>query len=115
MGILKPSIAASMANHGRSKQGTATKRKSVPPPKPKVGHKTTISNISNNKTCAKCGSAIFGKNMVIGPDGATFHPNCFRCKDCDKELKPNGWKSITVAINGKKKGEQSDSLHKLFQ
>merc|ERR1712228_867825 len=53
------------------------------------------------KICAKCKSVIFGKKFITDSHGLIFHPNCFRCNDCDNELQPKKWKSY--AVDGNKK------------
>merc|ERR1712129_306806 len=83
---LKPSIAASMSTHERhrrskSKIDFSNSKSKVATKKPNA----RATSLMAQRRCQKCKSAIFGKNGVEGPDGSVYHPNCFRCADCDKE------------------------------
>eukprot|EP00483_Globobulimina_turgida_P013352 UN13376 len=66
------------------------------------------SSLMTQKKCSKCKVAIFGKNKVEGPNGKVYHPNCFRCFDCDNELQPKNWRSYP--LQSKKGGNNTLAL-----
>merc|ERR1712129_584203 len=61
------------------------------------------TSLMAQRRCQKCKSAIFGKNGVEGPDGSVYHPNCFRCADCEKEMVTGKWRSYPIQKKGKKR------------
>ena len=94
--ILKPSIASknrkkSNSNLAEAVYGTKTKR---------AKNARSQTMIPQNK-CTKCKCVIFGKNTITDANGLVFHPNCFRCNDCDNELQPKKWRSYAVDNNKK--------------
>merc|ERR1712172_311095 len=90
--ILKPSIAK-IRKKSNSNLVDAVNAGS-PKFKKKKANARAASLAPSNK-CAKCGNVIFGKKGIKGSNGQMFHPNCFRCNDCNKEMLPNKWKKYT--------------------
>ena len=89
--------AQSMAVFGPKKSfksSTKPALRSVIGPKKK---NTRSTSLMTQKKCANCKLAIFGrKSGVEGPNGRVYHPNCFRCSDCDNELQPKQWREYPV-------------------
>jgi len=101
--LLKPSIAASMAAQKatpppRNKSASSADVYGATSPKSKksVNGSKRNSSLMAQRSCAKCKAAIFGKKGVEGPNAEMFHPNCFRCTDCDNELQTKQWREYPV-------------------
>eukprot|EP01083_Nonionella_stella_P126121 381599_1 len=96
---LKPSLVRTVSNEdstsGMKKKQTTSYKVKGSNLKPKKKN-ARASTLTPQRKCGKCKAVVFGKNRIEGPNNTVFHPNCFRCSDCDNELVQKKWRSYPV-------------------
>jgi len=110
---LKPSIAASIAKRDSPSTADRTEEqltttpshaaaasskfaKPKPPQQQRKKNARRATSLMAQRKCAKCNTAIFGKNGVEGPNATVYHPNCFQCEDCRELLGAKKWREYPV-------------------